>query len=89
MSKHPAKSGWATTNESSMKDAAKFGVGRDLTPPGPYVEIEVPGSLGMRSDLSEIIYQVSDMNYLGEYVLASNERLILELGWAVVGLPMK
>ena len=89
MSKHPAKSAWATTNESSMKDAAKFGVGRDLTPPSPYVKIEVAGSWGMGFDLGEIIYQVSDMSYLRECILASNERLILELGSAVVGLPRK
>jgi hypothetical protein len=29
------------------------------------------------------------MSYLREYILASNERLILELGSAVVGLPRK
>src|SRR5689334_1983838 len=58
MSKHPAKSGWATTNESSMKDAAKFGGGRDLTRPSPYVKIEGAGSWGMGFDLGEIIYQV-------------------------------
>src|ERR1700704_3335765 len=62
MSKHPAKSGWATTNESSMKDAAKFGVGRDLMPPSPYVKIEVAGLWGMSFDLGDIIYQVSDMS---------------------------
>jgi hypothetical protein len=72
-----------------MKDAAKFGVGRDLTPPSPYVKIEEVGSWGMGFDLGEIIYQVSDMSYLREYILASNERLILKLGLAVVGLPRK
>jgi hypothetical protein len=72
-----------------MKDAAKFGVGRDLTPPSPYVKIEVAGSWEMGFDLGEIIYQDSDTSYLRGYILASNERLILKLGSAVVGLPRK
>jgi hypothetical protein len=53
------------------------------------VKIEVAGSWGLGFDLGEIIYQVSDMGYLREYILASNERLILKLGLAVVGLPRK
>jgi hypothetical protein len=53
------------------------------------VKIEVARLMEMGSDLGEIIYQVSDMSYLREYILASKKRLILKLGLAVVGLPRK
>jgi hypothetical protein len=51
------------------------------------VKIEVAGSWGMGFDLGEIIYQGHELSR--EYILASNERLILKLGLAVVGLPRK